>query len=408
MNFVVCQGVKYQDFKKGEILQDTNENGKYFDWAKYKRDNMYLAGLYNELSNNYIDKYNGQKLKYRCRHYAKKQAYYFKRFLRVSDCGRVLVFKRCGDCLKLYKGNFCLNRLCPTCNKRRSLKLQYQNFKTWDYIDTNFNSNGDYSYLFLTLTIPNMFGEGLKNGINLLLSGWDNLRRQRFFKKYFVGWSRSLEITHNLKQFLKIKTPSGDYKYIKNPYYNSFHPHLHCILVAKKEYFLPGNYKLLKKDVFVKTVPAQRGKPEHDIYNLSWLSEWKNATGLNTITAIDIRRVYNNNKNNLKAVSEDMERTIRQSSAVCEVSKYPVKSNDYITCNRNIDLYTVKILDSALFRVRFNAWGGIVKKARHDLLLSDSDNDNQLENITDDEDVTTSSGDFIFYFWRSGYNRYTT
>ena len=51
--------------------------------------------------------------------------------------------------------------------------------------------------MFLTLTVKNCRGEDLKSTIQMLLKGFDRMFRRAVFKKYVLGFIRSLEVTYN-------------------------------------------------------------------------------------------------------------------------------------------------------------------------------------------------------------------
>lgn len=54
-----------------------------------------------------------------------------KKAERMYDCENYLVFKMKDGRLKLYQAYFCKTRLWPLCNWRRSLKIAFQNKKTF-------------------------------------------------------------------------------------------------------------------------------------------------------------------------------------------------------------------------------------------------------------------------------------
>lgn len=189
------------------ILEDKSSSGRIRPWADKKSANEKLEAIYKNLSFS-----NGD--------------YYYSKSNRLHDCATYLTFDVLTPDdltrLRLNHMNSCRVRLCPMCSWRRSLKIGSHARKIFSYIETDESTKDKYTYLFLTLTIPNVKSDNLDNAIDLFMSAWDKLTKRREFQRVVVGWYRGLEITHNHNP--------------KSNSYDTYHPHFHCVLVVPKSY----------------------------------------------------------------------------------------------------------------------------------------------------------------------------
>lgn len=260
---------------------------------------------------------------------------------RVSSCGTFLEFalQQSSDTWNLRKANFCRDRLCPMCSWRRSYKIYAQISQIMDVIEK------DYSFLFLTLTVPNCSAVTLSDTIDRLQVGWRNLiHNNKRFKSSVKGFFRVLEVTRNKNRF--------------SPSYNTYHPHFHVILAVNKSYFTSREY----------------------IKQSEMLEFWRNAMNDPSITQVDIRRCRNKNE---LAEGEQFSKSL--SSAVAEVAKYSVKSADYLGkfdkrgfllapySEDDIDSF-VTVFSSALYHRRLTAFGGVFDDVSKSLQLDDIEN----------------------------------
>lgn len=132
---------------------------------------------------------------------------------QIMYCGTYIQFK--DD--KLIGANFCRHRLCPLCQKRKSLR-QYS--KIQHIVD---NLGGKYKFLHLVLTVRNCEADQLTETINRLFKASRSLFNDRTVKRAFKGVLRCLEVSYNSK----CKT---------------FHPHLHCLVAVLPSYFTSRYY----------------------------------------------------------------------------------------------------------------------------------------------------------------------
>lgn len=307
-NNVFCQA--------DNILHD-KQNRRERPWALHKLNSSYIALAYDE-----IDKHKAE---------------------RIRNCASWLEFKIEGDSMKLHNANFCRVRLCSMCAWRRSLKTYAQVRSCMDFLGNS------YSYIFLTLTIPNCFSSELNDKISHIVLSFNRLMKYKCVSKVVKGYYRGLEITHNTKN-------------------DTYHPHLHCIIAVNKSYFTDKSYLSHEK----------------------WLDFWRKATRDNTITQLDVRKLKGNVEH-----------------ACAEVAKYSVKSSDVI-CFDDWDLTvdTVRTLDNALQCRRLIGFGGCFKDAHKALHLDDSEDGDLTHietNIVENSEIDTET---IVYAWHTGYCQY--
>lgn len=271
-----------------------------------------------------------------------------KAFL-TRDCGSLLDYKKSssGD-FKLFNANFCKNRLCPMCNWRRSLKIFNQVSNVVQYIE---NCDEKYEYIFLTLTVVNCSADKLNETLDNMQKAFHRFINRKRVKTAVHGYIKSLEITRNNK--------TGEY-----------HPHYHCVLAVKPEYFKHLDY----------------------ISHSEWLELWKQSMRDNRITQVDVRKCYNNKK--------DLSKCSSFFNCVAEISKYAAKSKDYIfPDNPDLTDKIISELSTVLTGRRLISFGGIFNDARKALELDDAE-DGNLINV--DGDNSEYCDDSIYRFlWRN-------
>lgn len=317
--------IVFDDLGQAECLKDESGSGREQPWRNKKLNNLLVSESFERLG-------------------------YNKESDRLNDCGTVLEFKGFPDgSKKLKQANFCKIRLCPTCGWRRSKKIYSQTNKIMHAMS---ECEEKYVYLFVTLTVPSVSGENLSVALDKLFAGWVKFMRFKAVADVVKGWYRGLEVTHNLNK--------------KSKSYNTYHPHFHCVLAVNLSYFLKGKY-------------LNQGK---------WLALWQRAMGDESITQVDVRRVYGD--------------TAR---SVCEIAKYAVKDSDYVLPkDKSLMDETVEVLKKALHGRRLAAYGGIMKDLHKKLNLDDAV-DGDLIHIGEEEEEADKLGyEIISYVWGVGYN----
>lgn len=267
----------------------------------------------------------------------------YRTFQNVMQCSEILVFKKNDDGnLKLHQTWFCKNKLCSICNWRRSMKYSYQAMRI---VDKAIETEPKGRFLFLTLTIKNVCGDELNKTLSDMTKYFDRLFKRKKVKKNLIGFLRATEVTRNDETEM-------------------YHPHFHILLFVKSNYF--------------------KGDGKNYISQKEWQELWKQSAKLNYDPIVDIRIVKPNEK---KGTSD-----IR--SAVLETAKYPVKPIDEMGKNEEEKLQVTDDLMQGLYRKRQIAFGGLFKKIRKELQLSDIEN-GDLINTSDEQEVATRGEEIV-------------
>lgn len=342
----------YHDRETGEIfkiLSDKSSTGKERPWRKHKVENTHLEKVYRLLSQSDSD----------------ERDHWQKRADNLSSCGNFLKFNVYSDgqgveVKKIKSADLCRIRLCPLCSWRRSIKIQVHTRK----IIEKMQEEEKYTYLVLTLTVPNCSGIKLSETLDNLFKGWNLFAKTKKFKTSVLGWYRALEVTHNVNPLSQS--------------FDTYHPHFHCILAVDKDYFKPNSL-----------IPY--------ISRSEWLCMWQKAMKNDSITQVDIRKVKPKFRPGV-SISDSI------ISSVCEVAKYSVKSSDYIDpTDWLFSCSSVRILDKALSNRRLVAYGGAMKDW-HKKLNLDDEIDGDL--LSDSEDINLGLLRVESAFWHVGYQQY--
>lgn len=275
---------------------------------------------------------------------------------RLRSCASLLGVQFAEGGAKIVRAWLCKHRLCPTCQKRKSLKLYHQMRKILAYL----SGRGIKRYLFVTLTVKNCSGEELSATLDKLAEGWNRLRRYPEFDlkasgTEVKGFYKAVEVTHNVN-------PLSDS-------FDTFHPHIHALFAVDERYFKSRRYCSRKR-----------------------LQEiWKQAMRLDYEPQVYIRAVK----------EDDPDRAL---GAVAELTKYTVKTKDFLVMDDwELTERTVHVLQDALFGRKFLAFGGCFRDARKALELDDIE-DGDLLHVDDSSSETDDP--VIFYTWCTGYNQY--
>lgn len=427
-------------------LVDVSKSGKLHPWRLMKSRSQRLSSVYSNLA---------------C---GSDSGADFERFSskssRVNWCSYALDFNidASGE-KKLSNGHFCRVRLCPVCAWRRSLKIQGQSMRI---LSKEIENHPDYEYIFLTLTVRNCRGhlipgdalEPLPDVLSRMFKAWNVFTGRKMFKDTVKGWFRGLEITHN------INPGSG-------VYYNSYHPHFHCLLAVPGDYFkrhyIPARPKFarlafadfaefralcrkkgLKAAHFrrVRVIGRVNGKfvVEYDTTGgKNWLDLWCSAYGDYTISQVDVRKVgasvdscrgdvFSQSRRTGASVSlaPDVSAAVAESSLSAYKSRRDVLSDvsgslDYTQKvdfsaylapdgeqdSRSLALEeeSVRDLDFACDHRRFAAYGGDFKILQKELNLDDVE-DGTLEDTHEEDEAALKLLATERYFWFTGCRDY--
>ncbi|MGU9183728.1 protein rep, partial [Clostridium perfringens] len=273
-----------------------------------------------------------------------------KKAYRVEECGTLLSFKIIDEDLKkLFKANFCKDRLCPMCTWRRSMKIFGQVSKVMDRA----LEDKEYRFLFLTLTVRNCTGEELSNEIDRMFNSLKLLFQRKEVKKIVIGFFRGLEVTYNEE-------------------YDTYHPHFHIILMVNKSYFKKSDKYLTQKD---------------------WTNLWKDCLKVDYTPIVNVKA--------FKTASKEQTR-----KSICEVAKYTVKDNDYLFEDIEMTDNTVAILNNALKSRRLIAFGKKFRKIHKELNLDDAEKGDLINTDVDDTIRPEIEEIIENYKWNFGVKQY--
>lgn len=129
------------------------------------------------------------------------------RLQKMLACGTLL---QVDDSGKVLSANFCRQRICPMCQRRRSLKIGAEFSELMDSLDC--------SWLHLVLTVPNCSASELSDLLDTMQICSSRLFSLDCVKKAFKGIARCTEVTYN-------------------PLRDDYHPHFHCLIAVNKSYF---------------------------------------------------------------------------------------------------------------------------------------------------------------------------
>ena len=133
----------------------------------------------------------------------------------VQECGTYIGILDTGEGAKIVEANFCKQRLCPSCNWRRSLKIYGATSQILDHLDQQYGKS--IKYLFLTLTVKNVPMSDLGKAIDGMAEAFKRLTNNRAWKNRVKGAMRTLEVTINHET-------------------QEAHPHYHLILAVDRSY----------------------------------------------------------------------------------------------------------------------------------------------------------------------------
>ncbi len=275
-----------------------------------------------------------------------------RRSALVSQCGDALVFGQYVDPetgevqRKLDAANFCRDRLCPLCQWRKSLVTFSQLSAIMDRID---ETEPGLVPVFLTLTMRNVPGECLADGVSHLLEAWSRLTAKRTNPKLnalMAGWFRALEITYNAE--------TGEW-----------HPHIHSVVLMPPEYFTdPALYR------------------DH----AAWVAEWRKALRVDYDPSVDVRTVKND-----------------RADAVAEVSKYAVKPGEWVSSDECVTDRNVELLANVLKGRRLVAFGGLMMQVRRELKQEDAETADLVKTDAREDELRSDLRVMVErYEWQAG------
>lgn len=203
-------------------------------------------------------------------------------------------------------------------------------------------------FLFLTLTVKNVTGQELNQSMTDILRGFNRLMKYKKVDKNLIGFLRATEVTYSKEL-------------------DSYHPHLHVLLMVKPGYFRSKDDYLTQEE---------------------WTELWQKAMKLDYTPMVDIRAVKADKGKGLKG-------------AILETAKYPVKPFDVTDEKMDFtDQEKLQIVDdmlTGLHRKRQIGFGKLFKEIKKQFDFDDLEDGNLVQ--TGEDKDGTSSGREIVAIW---------
>lgn len=316
----------YVDTDTGEIVESLKDDK--FPWRKRKQGTLSLA-----------DAYRGGE--------------YDKYADRAVSCSTWLEYLAKGDLSKreLRRFNACHLRLCPVCAAR---KARIMGLRVTKIIEKTLNDHPNTQVIFLTLTIENCEGDKLREALDLLTAAWRKLTKRRPFDRAIKGWFRAIEITRNRSK-------------------DTYHPHIHAVLVVEDSYFCKASGLYITQ--------------------AEWVTMWQESLRVDYRPLVSIERAKARNGKG-KAMA-----------AAMEASKYATKSNEYLSAKlpKAEAARVAAVYTQALARKRMTALGGWMLEASQALEL-DVEEDSDLVHVDGVEgELTDANAELLeAYTWHFG------
>jgi plasmid rolling circle replication initiator protein Rep len=171
---------------------------------------------------------------------------------RMHDCTGLLRFAELADTttgeisLKLRYAEFCHARHCPMCQKRR--EIVYRS-RFLEFLPQTLSERPNARWVFLTLTIPNVPVESLRDALKGMNAAWNRFTQRKEFKPV-TGWIRTTEVTREVKRK------------------GYAHPHFHCLLMVPPSFFAKNYTKQSR-----------------------WAEVWGECMRLDVVPSVDVRAV---------------------------------------------------------------------------------------------------------------------
>lgn len=221
----------------------------------------------------------------------------------VENCNTFLSFvtDKTLEKKKLYKSNPCKNRFCPVCAWRKARKDALGLSLMMQYV----KQEESKSFIFLTLTTPNVTAEHLESEIKHYNESFRRLSNRKHFKSIAKGYVRKLEVTYNAER-------------------DDYHPHFHVLIAVNKSYFTDKRYYISQKE---------------------WLELWRDVTGISEITQVKVQKIRQNNNKELY-----------------EMAKYSGKDSDYLVNQKVFDAFYKSLKGKQVL-----VYSGLFKEARKKL-----------------------------------------
>ena len=314
-------------------LIDKSSRGRERPWRVYKQLSQFLAEAYSDLEWESLAR-------------------------RVGACASWLFFLECTQSRKhpkkLKRANFCKDRLCTTCQWRKSMRQYHTSL---ELAREALRRHPTLRFVFLTLTIPNVALRDLSGAIDSLFESWQRLTQRKEVKSTVKGYLRALEVTYNHER-------------------DDWHPHIHAVLAVPSSYFKGSSY--ISRD--------------------RWLELWQEAIRMPQITQVDVRTIKTKRKGvdplevgfaeaskyGVKPWSTKSRVSVKRLLKELYVDREDLKGHAWLRLTREKTAEVIEQLREALEHRRLVQTGGIFREIKRELKLKDGeDKGADLVSVTD-------------------------
>lgn len=358
--------------ERGEVKErlNHNKNGKRQPWDKKKDRSLKLSKVLHKLGEH-------------------------KKANRVWWCGDTLAFEVDEETGKkeFKTAQFCRERVCIMCSWRKSVKMFYELSRVMDRVQKD---QPDLKPIFLTLTVRNCTAEELPEMMDRITKGWQRIDAHRRTRSFAKGWFRAIEVTYDGDKIITAERYNRSEKtreyYDKqglgvgdiNPNYDTYHPHIHALIMVDKLYFSSKKY----------------------MHTTDWVRLWRISCKFDYDPICWVREVRSDAPKRYKKVkdviADQAKRDIDKAKAYLEVTKYTIKDTDYLLDDEEKTVEVVGVLSKSLKGRRLFAYGGILKKINK--LLKEED---AKENIEEDAEIREEIAEALtVYKWDFGLSDY--
>lgn len=270
---------------------------------------------------------------------------------RIDECSRVLHFafgftKEVTGKYKLEDTRFCRVLLCPVCMWRKAMMWQSRAIQILPKVTEDYPT---HRFIFLTLTVKTCPVNELRQTITWMNKAWKKFADRAVFPA--VGWLRSVEVTKSDNYFA--------------------HPHFHCLLMVKAQYFNGANY----------------------LTHAKWKQLWQESLNIDYDPQIRINVVKPKSGKDYSA----------EIAGILETFKYCVDMEKILenVNNSEKDKEWIVGVTNQLYKMRLIATGGILKKYLKE--LEEERSDLIHSNTKEEEFVKFSSHSFA---WKTEHKEY--
>jgi len=221
------------------------------------------------------------------------------RLSEIRNCGNIIKYaiNKEEKTKKLLYTETCNSRFCSRCQKMNAIKRGKKIFTITNYL----KQEKEYEFIFITLTVPNVPGEELKDELKKINKAIDKMmQRKKYGKEVIKAFITKIEVTYNRKR-------------------DDYHPHIHILGAVEKDYFRKSNENYISQEQLLK--------------------DWQECTNDKTISQVNIQSIKSKDNDTLM-------------KSVLEISKYESKSSDF-TINQKVFEVFYHALNGARL-MRFN------------------------------------------------------